>query len=208
VVVNSSADPSELAPTSRDWRRRLPVLRDDAVTLRALRPDDAPSLIEHLNQPRVLEHIAPCPSTVVGFRRFIRWTHAERRRRGLACFGIVPSGQRHAVGVMQVWPIERDFSTAEWGFALGESYWGTGLFMRAARLFVDAVFADLGVHRLEARAVDVNQRGHCAFEKLGAKRDGVLRGGFCDGATVRDQIMWSILAPEWQMLRRESRRAH
>ena len=155
----------------------------------------------HLNDARVWRYTAPCPSTAGGFHRFIRWTHSERRRGKIACFGLVPAGARWAVGVIQVWPIERGFSTAEWGFALGPSFWGSGLFERGARLVLDAVFAELGVYRLEARAVDVNLRGNRMLEKLGAKKEGVLRGGFRDGAVVRDHVMWSILAPEWQAQR-------
>ena len=208
ALHNSSADPLELAPPRADWRRRLPELSDGIVTLRELRAGDASSLVAHLSDARVLRYIAQCPSTIAGFRRFIRWTHAERRRGTFNCYGIVPPGETCAVGVIQVWPVEPDFSTAEWGFALGESFWGTGLFMRGARLVLDAVFSQLGVYRLEARAVDANGRGNRVLEKLGAARDGVLRGGFRDGLAIRDQVMWSILAPEWQALRRRAQGAN
>jgi ribosomal-protein-serine acetyltransferase len=190
--------------TCTSWRRGQPELTDGVVTLRELRAGDASSLLAHLNNARVLRHIARCPTTADGFRRFIRWTRAERRRGALICFGVVPEGEMHAVGVIQIWPIERDFSTAEWGFALGDAFWSTGLFMRAARLMLDAVFSELGVYRLEARAVDINRRGNRVFEKLGANRDGVLRGGFRDGAVVRDHVMWSILAPEWKALQKRA----
>jgi ribosomal-protein-alanine N-acetyltransferase len=195
------ADPADRALVRADWRRGLPELTDGRVTLRELRAQDAASLVTHLNDPHVCRFIEPCPSTTAGFAGFIRWTHAERRRGKLACFGIVPAGVTRAVGVIQVWPIERDFSTAEWGFALGRSFWGCGLFMAGARLALDALFSQVGVYRLEARAVDLNCRGNRTLEKLGAKRDGVLRGAFHDGAIVRDHVMWSILAPEWQMRR-------
>lgn len=179
----------------------MPVLSDGTIVLREPHSRDAPSLLAHLHRSQVFEYIAPCPSNVEGFRRFIRWTHAERRRGLHACYGIVPPGQTTPVGIIQIWPIERDLSTAEWGFVLGDSYWGTGLFVRSARLFLDAVFSTLGVFRLEARAVDRNDRGNGALRKLGATREGVLRGGFRRGDVANDHVMWSILAPEWAALR-------
>jgi RimJ/RimL family protein N-acetyltransferase len=185
------------AERSRKWRRGLPELSDGTVTLRELRVRDAAALLGHLHQAEVMRYTAPCPSTVEGFRRYIRWTHTERRNGRYACYGIIPPGQTTPVGVIQIWPIERDFTTAEWGFALGESYWGTGLFVRSARLFIDTVFGPLGVSRLEARSVEANPRGNGVFRKLGATREGVLRGGFHDGDVVSDQVMWSILASEW-----------
>jgi RimJ/RimL family protein N-acetyltransferase len=198
----------ERPPRRRGWDDHVPLLTDGVVTLRALRRGDAASLVAHLNDPHVVQYIAAPPATADGFRRFIRWTHAERRRRGLVCLGIVPPGQTRPAGVMQAWPIERDFSTAEWGFALGASLWGSGVFARASSLFLDSLFGELGVYRLEARSVDVNTRGNRCFEKLGATREGVLRGGFRDGAVVRDHVMWSILQPEWAAHRAEVRRAN
>jgi ribosomal-protein-alanine N-acetyltransferase len=185
----------------RDWRGGLPELRDEAVTLRELCTDDAPSLVGHLHRPAVLQYIAPCPSTTPGFVRFILWAQAQRNSGGFACFGIVPAGETHAVGVIQFWPIERDYSTAEWGFALSESYWGSGLFVRSARLALDAAFAQLGIHRLEARVVDVNAFGNRVLESLGATREGVLRDGFRNGDVVYDHVMWSILATDWRKSR-------
>jgi RimJ/RimL family protein N-acetyltransferase len=186
-----------------DWRRGLPQLTDGAVVLRELSLQDAPSLLEHLNDESVLRYIAPCPSTVEGFRRFIRWTRAERRRGLHACFAIIPPDRTTPAGIIQAWPVERDFSTAEWGFVLGKSYWGTGVFARSARLFLDAVFLDAlfapgGVWRLEARAVDANGRGNGVLRKLSATREGVLRGAFRKDDDCRDQVMWSILASDWR----------
>jgi RimJ/RimL family protein N-acetyltransferase len=186
----------------------LPELSDGIVILREVRARDASSLVAHLNHTRLCHYVAPCPSTAADFCRFIRWTHTARRRGELACYGIVPAKETCAVGIIQIWPVERDFSTAEWGFMLGEAFWGSGLFVRSARLVLDMAFSRLGVYRLEARAVDINARGNGVLAKLGAKPEGVLRRGFRDGRVVRDQVMWSILAPEWEALRREARRAN
>jgi RimJ/RimL family protein N-acetyltransferase len=208
AVHQSWTDRAWSAGRKREWRRGLPELSDGTVVLRELRSHDAPSLLHHLNHSRVLQYIASCPSSVEGFRRFIRWTHAERRRGLHACYGIIPPGQTTPAGIIQIWPIERDFSTAEWGFALGESYWGTGLFTRSARLLLDAVFGPFGVFRLETRAVDANGRGNAVLRKLGATREGVLRGGFRDGDVVSDHVMWSMLAPDWLAIRSRARTAN
>jgi RimJ/RimL family protein N-acetyltransferase len=213
AIHQNVSDPSAAAARGVEWRRGLPRLTEGGLVLRELRVQDAPSLLAHLNDARVLQYIAPCPTTVEGFRCFIRWTRAERRRALHACFGIVPPNQTTPVGIIQIWPVERDFSTAEWGFVLGESHWGTGLFARSARLFLDAVFLDAifgphGVFRLEARAVDVNGRGNGVLRKMAARREGVLRGAFRKGDESRDQVMWSILAQDWRALREFDRRVN
>jgi ribosomal-protein-alanine N-acetyltransferase len=184
------------------------VLTDAHVTLRGLQQADASSLLAHLSRPPVHHYTAPCPASLEGMQRFVRWTQAERRRGRHLCYGIVPPGNVRPVGIVQIWAIERDFSTAEWGFALSDEYWGTGLFTSGARLLLDFAFGALGVRRLEARAVDVDARGNAVVRKLGATREGVLRGGFRDGDVMRNHIMWSILTDEWCAIRGGRQQPH
>jgi RimJ/RimL family protein N-acetyltransferase len=184
------------------------VLTDAHVTLRDLQQADASSLLAHLSRPPVQHYTVPCPASLEGMQRFVRWTHAERRRGLHLCYGIVPPGNVRPVGIVQIWAIERDFSTAEWGFALSDEYRGTGLFISGARLLLDFAFGTLGVRRLEARAVDVDARGNAVLRKLGATREGVLRDGFRDGDVMRDHIMWSILADEWCAIRGGRQQPH
>ena len=201
AVQQSSNESQRRVNRPENWRHRLPTLSNAVVTLRELRAPDAASLLEHLANPSVGKYIAPPPRTVDWFKHFIRWSQAQRRHGTHLCFGIVPCGHAKAVGVVQIWPIEPDFSTAEWGFALGEAFWGTGLFVEAAHLLFEFAFETLSVARLEARAVDTNGRGNGVLRKLGATGEGRLRGGSRLGESVRDQVMWSILAEEWNARR-------
>lgn len=180
-----------------DWRQALPVLSAETFTLRELRPSDAPSLLAMLSTEEVARFISPPPTTVEGFERFIAWTHRERAAGNYICFGIVPNGMEHAVGLFQVRQLEPGFGTAEWGFALGSEFWGTGLFVEAARLVVNFVFDTVGVHRLEARAAVKNGRGNGALRKLGAVQEGVLRKSFLRNGEYLDQVLWTILDCEW-----------
>jgi RimJ/RimL family protein N-acetyltransferase len=190
-------DRSREAGPPGDWRRRLPVLRDGPIALRALRESDAAALAARLGRRSVQSHLAPSPSSPEGFRRFVRWTNRQRRNGTHICYGVVPAGKTTLVGIVQVWPIERDFFTAEWGVVLGEEYWGTGLFQRVARPFLNFAFGTLGVVRLEARTAEANVRANRALRKLGATFEGVLRSGYRNGDTVGDHLMWSILASDW-----------
>ena len=110
---------------------------------------------------------------------------------------MVPEGCDHAVGLVQVRAIAQKFSVAEWGFAVGSPFWGTGLFLASARMTLDFAFQHTGVNRLEARAVVQNGRGNGALRKLGAVQEGVLRGSLLKNGKYLDQIMWSILSQDW-----------
>jgi RimJ/RimL family protein N-acetyltransferase len=184
-----------------DWRARLPVLCGSKVTLRELRLSDAPSLLVMLTTEEVARFISPPPTTVDGFARFIAWTHRERSAGRYICFGVVPDGYDTAVGLFQVRQLEPGFETAEWGFAMGSAFWGTGVFLDGAHLVLDFVFDTIGVRRLEARASVLNGRGNGALRKLGAVQEGVLRKAFLRNGQYQDQVLWSIFPEDWQQAR-------
>ena len=195
VAVTS---PSRADVTSSDWRTGLPVLASETVTLRELRLSDAPSLLAMLAADEVTRFISPPPSTVEGFERFITWTHAQRAAGTYVCFAVVPKGYDVAVGLFQVRQLEPSFQTAEWGFAIGSPFWGTGVFAEGARMVVDFAFDAVGVHRLEARAAMQNGRGNGGLRKLGAVQEGILRKSFLRRGEYLDQALWSILDEDWR----------
>ncbi len=183
---------------SSDWRQQMPVIAGVGFTLRELVIEDAASLLAMLSTEEVSRFISPPPTTVEGFERFIQWTHRERAQGRYACFAVVPQGLTSAIGLFQVRSLEPGFGSAEWGFALGSAFWGTGLFVKAARLVVDFAIDTLGARRIEARAAVVNGRGNGALRKLGAQQEGILRRSFFKDGRHLDQALWSILSEDWR----------
>ena len=186
------------SPVETNWREQLPVLAGRAVTLRELTIEDAPSLFSMLSVEEVSRFISPPPTTIEGYERFIRWTHAQRQAGQFVCFGVVPEGMTHAIGLFQVRALEPGFATAEWGFALGSPFWGSGLFLDGAQLVLDFAFDQIGVHRLEARSAAHNGRGNGALRKIGAFQEGLLRRSFLKHGTYYDQVLWAILDSDWR----------
>jgi len=183
---------------SIDWRNGLPTLTGSKMTLRDLRLSDAPSLLAMLATEEVARFISPPPTTVEGFERFIAWTHRERAAGNCICFAVVPEGTDTAVGLFQVRQLEPGFGTAEWGFAIGSPYWGSGIFLEGAKLVVNFAFEVIGVHRLEARAAVQNGRGNGALRKVGAVQEGVLRKSFLRNGEYLDQVLWTIMDEDWR----------
>lgn len=183
------------------WRDGLPTLQGLGLTLRELQASDAPGLAATLTTAEVSRFISPPPTSVAGFERFIAWTHRERAAGRYACFAVVPDGATAAVGFFQVRLLDGRDGVAEWGFILGQAYWGTGLFLAGAQRVVDFAFAEMGLQRLEARAAVPNGRGQGALAKLGAVREAILRQSFERHGRRLDQTLWAILKDEWRALR-------
>jgi RimJ/RimL family protein N-acetyltransferase len=197
IRFDAASAPTAAVNVDADWTTGLPVLKDRKMMLRELVKSDALSLLSMLRSDEVAKFISPPPTTPEGFERFIAWAQRERQAGNQFTFGMVPEGCDHAVGLVQVRAVAPRFSVAEWGFAVGSAFWGSGMFLASARMTLDFAFQHTAVNRLEARAVVQNGRGNGALRKLGAVQEGVLRGSLLKDGKYLDQIMWSILSQDW-----------
>src|SRR5205085_5177642 len=141
------------------------------------------------------------------FGKFIAWTHRQRKAGAYVCFAVTLEGFDTAIGIFQVRQLDPTFGTAEWGFALGSQFWGTGVFHESAELVMEFGFEVLGIHRLEARAAVANGRGNGALLKLGAVQECVLRKSFVRDGVATDQALYAMLQDDWRALRSTSRQA-
>jgi RimJ/RimL family protein N-acetyltransferase len=195
--------PAGAAVVSANWQDGLPVLTGNQVRLREMRASDAASLFALLTTEEVARFISPPPTTVDGFERFIAWATRQRQAGTYACFAVTLKGFDTAIGIFQVRELEPGFGTAEWGFAIGSPFWGTGVFRDGAELVLAFAFETIGVHRLEARAAVRNGRGNTALRKVGAVQEGLLRKSFLRHGEYFDQILYAILAEDWAAARRQ-----
>ena len=198
AVDTMMVQPSTATITSSNWQHGLPTLRGGQVVLRELRASDAASLFALLTTEEVARFISPPPTTVEGFSRFIDWTLRQRTAGTYACFAVTVAGFDTAVGIFQVRALDAGFETAEWGFAIGSDFWGTGVFQEGAAMVLDFTFGTIGVRRLEARAAVKNGRGNGALQKLGAVQECRLRKSFHKNGEYLDQVLYSMLDTDWR----------
>jgi len=183
---------------------RMPRLRGTRVTLRELLPTDAGSLSTLLTTAAVTRFILPPPSDRKGFRDFIAWTHGEQQAGRQGCFAMVPHGHDRAAGLIQVRRGATGPATAEWGFVLGQRFWGTGLFVEGATMVLDFLFGTAALHRVEARTAISNPRGNGVLQKLGFDREWLYEGAFVKGDEQFDEALWSMTPGRWKKVRIDS----
>lgn len=177
------------------WQRGLPLLRGDIVTLRELRPTDAPALLEMVSKAEVTRFLAPPPANPAAIERFIEWTHQQRAAGSYACFAAVRNPEDRAIGLFQIRRLDPAFDTAEWGFVVDSAFWGTGVFAEAATLMLRFAFGVCGVRRLEARVAAANGRGNGALRKVGAVKEGTGHPVVAEGRDA-DEVVWTLTPAE------------
>ena len=83
----------------------------------------------------------------------------------------------------------------------------TGTNTESKLLLLTHAFETVDCIAVEFRTHWMNQQSRTAIARLGAKQDGVLRSHqFAKDGTIRDTVVFSIIAGEWPAIRSELRR--
>ena len=197
------------------WRpARLPgarSLRAGEVRLRPLRADDAGPLLAALDDPRVWESgygggPAGRPLTLEDMTMFVGRILALPDHAAFAV-ELAHDGEAGPAGTLVGTSSLGDARPALGRVHLGwtaysPSVWGTRVNPSAKLALLRHAFEDCGYHRVKIQTDIRNERSQAAIARLGATREGVLRGHQprADGSW-RDTVVFSILADEWPGVR-------
>ena len=90
-------------------------------------------------------------------------------------------------------------NSAEIGYDLAQRYWGRGLAGEALRPILEFGFSEMALNRIEADVTVGNERSARVLDKLGFRREGLLRQrGMWKGA-YHDVWLYSLLRSDpWQ----------
>lgn len=127
---------------------------------------------------------------------------AAERRIALP-FAQVEQATGRAVGITTYRDIDERHRTLEVGGTwLGRPWWRSAINTEAKLLILGHAFEVLGANRVAIKTDIRNERSQAAIERLGAKREGVLRHQYIrpDG-TLRDTVMYSLIPEEWPSVR-------
>ena len=171
-------------------------------------------------EPLAREHEAPLATAAADGRLWELWytsvpapdtiaTYVADALAGLATGVMLPWAVRdlasgEIVGSTRYHDIVAPIDRVEIGYTWYGARWQRSHVNTAAKLLLlTHAFEDVGCAVVGLRTDNFNFRSQRAIEALGAKRDGVLRHHQArrDG-TVRDSVMYSILAAEWSDVKR------
>ncbi len=91
------------------------------------------------------------------------------------------------------WPA----GTTELGYWLDTRTEGKGVVTRVVRGLCRLLFEDHGLNRVEIRCDPANRRSCAVPERLGFKREGVLRQVGTNRGVLFDHVVYGLLADEW-----------
>ena len=173
-------------------------VRGPTLTLRYATADDAPALLELAVRPAgdalvllgPVHDVAQPLAYIDGLEAkreagelldFLSSTRARagRRDRAVGALARATAGPRSAPG-----------SAARW--------WGAGVNRESKALIAALAFDHLGLNRLTAWANARNGRSQTALERVGFRREGVLRGWHVHASGVHDVVVFGLLRDDWE----------
>lgn len=102
------------------------------------------------------------------------------------------------VGCMGVHPYDLENRNCSIGYWLDAGQQGKGIVTRCAAAFLDYLFDEAQMHRIEIRCGTGNHRSCAIPQRLGFTREGVL----CEAEWVNDRwidlVVWGLLDREWK----------
>lgn len=104
---------------------------------------------------------------------------------------------KELVGDISVVRMDEDTMSVELGYGIGSRWWGKGITAEAGRALVKFFFEEVKVNRVCARHASENPNSGRVMQKIGMKKDGVIRqSGKCNQGIV-DEVYYSILKDEY-----------
>jgi RimJ/RimL family protein N-acetyltransferase len=173
-----------------------PFLVGTHVYLRPLDRADAPAFVTWLNDPDVARFLrAYRPMTLSAEEAFID-AIGKGEDMGLAI--VLRDGDR-LIGGAGLHEIDQRCRRAQFGIVIGDrEQWGKGYGTEVTRLMVGYAFETLNLNRVWLLVYEYNPRGVRSYEKVGFRREGVLRQDTFRDGRYWDTIVMGILREEWK----------
>jgi len=105
------------------------------------------------------------------------------------------------LGVVGMHPIDRGNRQGSLGYWLGSGSEGQGIMTRACRAVLAEAFDGYGLHRMEIRAATGNASSCALAERLGFRREGVVRDAEWLYDHFVDHAVYGLLEDEWRAQR-------
>ena len=113
------------------------------------------------------------------------------------CWAIVSKETNEVVGTIAAPTVKELTKTVEVTYAIAQDQWGKGITAEALKAVIAFLFDKVGVNRIEAGHDANNPNSGKVMEKVGMKKEGVLRQAGRNNQGVFDLVMYSILREEF-----------
>ncbi len=176
----------------------LPIVTERLV-IRRYTHADIPDVLGFASDPSVAKILSGRTQiTEEGIRKYIDLQNSYQPFEEDKVFELAIERKEDGKVIGLLGLIRQDHGQGEMGWALGVEYRGQGYATEAARALMDYGFNSLGLHRIHADTGTDNLASCRMMERLGMRREGLLRGAVYEEGQWVDRYVYGVLADEWR----------
>jgi N-acetyltransferase len=174
------------------------VVAGPELTFRYATAADAPRLLELASDPAVTRFFSWGPYNELSEPEAYIASLRRKRERGEQLDFLVVHPDDGPIGVTGLSELARRDRRATVGSWFGHRWWGSGANLESKAMIATLAFGHLGMDRLTAWANTRNGRSQVALERVGFRREGVLRDWHRHGDTLHDVVIFGMTRPAWE----------
>ena len=180
----------------------LPILSSNGIILKPLTLNHAADLAEACQDGelwKINETSVPEPDKVIDY---INTAHSMPDRQAFVVIDEITSKAIGSTSFHDILPFAKRLEIGYTWYA--KSYWRTHVNTTCKLMLLTYIFETLEYQTVGWRTDIGNHRSQRAIERLGAKKDGVIRGNrVCRDGIISDTIMYSLAKSEWSKVKTE-----
>lgn len=177
----------------------LPVLTTSRLRIRQMQMTDDEALFAIKSDLEVTRQYGQEPhQSLDETRSWIQRRLDDYEHRSTMFWVVTYKEKDTAIGACCFWNFDQTFRCAEIGYELHPTYWNKGIMSEALSSVLAFGFVDLGLNRIEANPLAINEASKSLLLKLGFKHEGTLRQRHFFRGQFEDQLYFGLLKKDWQ----------
>lgn len=173
------------------------ILAGEKVYLKLIEESDLNKRAEWINDPDIQNTLNyDIPTSYSKTKAWFNKIQLDSSRREFSIFTLKDDKY---IGFCGLFKIEIPIMKAELHCVIGDkNYQRGGYGTEAYKLLMDYGFIELGLNKIYGYQLGHNAAAHRVIEKLGWKRDGLLRQDVYSHGQIKDRWMVSVLREDWK----------
>jgi N-acetyltransferase len=184
------------------WTEMTPLIGEH-VELWPMKPVDGPAIVEAASDGKLWELFYTSVPSAETIEAYMAKALEERANGRSMPYVVHYKRDGRLVGATRYLRMNRDALRLEIGATFyASSVQRSPINSEAKLLLLTQAFEVMGCQCVQLRTDHFNRASQAAIERLGAKRDGVLRNHAFLKGRMRDIVVYSIITSEWEGVKR------
>jgi ribosomal-protein-alanine N-acetyltransferase len=176
-----------------------PLLRGEKVWLRPLEERDLPAYVAGINDTEVGGLAGyKAPMSLQQAKGWLDHVNEKAKKGEGFFFAVCELGDDRFVGTTWLKEVDYWHGSSELAIFMDRDHIGAGFGTDAQRVLLRFAFEAVGLNRVWLTVYASNPRAIRSYEKLGFRREGLMRQSWRGSRGLEDSVLMAILRDEWQ----------